>query len=416
MKLATFYAFLSIVFMSIGPTINKFSLLKISPFSLVFYNASLCVLFSLPFIYKKIKKIQLNELKQLLIAGLFNGISMFFLFYGLDKSSPVLVSMLNRSYIIFSILLAAFVLKEKIAKSDWALILAAVSGIILFMYKDNIDHIESGAFYGLLSGAFFSLCNFTIKNKLKETSEYIILFSINLVTALLFFLITITKVTNGLNLPFELKSLSLIFIGAFFGSFLGILFFYYSIKKIPFYKANLYRSLSPVLTLFIGIAFFPVQLTKMNWIGLILLISSFIFHAIFRYKYSNNLILKKTKKIPTTYHSVLIYIRDGKKWLMVKNKNRGWEFPGGHKENNETFLETAEREAYEEAGVKIKNCKYKGFYRLSSGHTTLIVKADIDEICEMPKDFETLERKFVFQLPNELSFSDEIYPWIIKNF
>ena len=103
MNSAIIYTFLSIIFMSIGPTINKFALTNISPFTLVFYNALLCCLFTLPFIYKKIFKVTLEEFKFLSLAGVLNGVSMFFLFYGLSKSSPAIVSMLNRSYIIFSI-------------------------------------------------------------------------------------------------------------------------------------------------------------------------------------------------------------------------------------------------------------------------------------------------------------------------
>jgi uncharacterized membrane protein len=92
MNKAIVYTFLSIILMSIGPTINKFALINISPFTLVFYNALLCCVFTIPFIYKKFFKISAKEIKFLLLAGVLNGISMFFLFYGLSKSSPALVS------------------------------------------------------------------------------------------------------------------------------------------------------------------------------------------------------------------------------------------------------------------------------------------------------------------------------------
>lgn len=411
--------------MSMGPTINKFALTNISPFTLVLYNALLCCLFTFPFIYKKILTITRQEINFLLLAGILNAISMFFLFYGLSKSSPALVSMLNRSYIIFSILIGAIILKEFISKIDWGLIAGASVGIILFMFKKEMAQLQLEALYGIASGFLFSLCNLTIKNKLSKTCEYVTLFSINLISVIAFFFICLFKGSENLSLPLEFKALSFVFLGSFLGSFLGLLFFYTSIKTIPFYKANLYRSVSPVASLLCGLFFFPVKLTLINIIGLIILLSSFIIHAylkvinmkqnIISAQNPNELEIVKTDIIPESHKSVLVFIKEDKKWLMVKNKFRSWEFPGGHKEQNESMFETAKREAYEEAGVDIHNLQYVGYYRLTSGHTTLIITAEVEKFHEIPEEFETVERKFVSEFPLTLSFDDAVYPWLVEN-
>lgn len=403
--------------MSLGPTINKFALNDVSPFALVLYNALLCCLFTLPFVYKKLLGISIHERKALVLAGALNGISMFFLFYGLSKSSPALVSMLNRSYILFSILIGAIVLKESISKIDWGLIICASIGIFLFMLKKEMGQIQMGALYGLASGLLFSLCNFTIKNKLSNTCAYVTLFSINFITAIMFLLICIVKGPENLALPLELKALSFVFLGSFFGSFLGLLFFYASIKTIPFYKANLYRSISPVVSLFVGLAFFPVILTTMNIIGLSILVLSFTIHSYIKviHMKKTSLQIVKTNIVPETYKSVLVFIKENKTWLMVRNKFRGWEFPGGHKEHGENEFETAKREAFEEAGVDIHNLQYVGYYQLDSGHTTLIITAEVEKYHEIPEEFETVERKFMSEFPDALSFNDAVYPWLVKN-
>jgi drug/metabolite transporter (DMT)-like permease len=425
MNKAIVYTFLSIILMSIGPTINKFALINISPFTLVFYNALLCCVFTIPFIYKKFFKISAKEIKFLLLAGVLNGISMFFLFYGLSKSSPALVSMLNRSYIIFSILIGAIILKEQVAKIDWGLIVFAILGIILFMLKKEMAQMQVGALYGIASGFLFCLCNLTIKIKLNKTCEYVTLFSINFTSAIIFFLICLFKGYENLALPLEIKPLSFIFLGSFLGSFLGLLFFYASIKTIPFYKANLYRSISPVASLLCGLFFFPVSLSSVNIIGLIILLSSFVIHSYIKVinmkkdshptQSTDELEIVKTDVIPDCYKSVLVFIKEDNKWLMVRNKFRSWEFPGGHKEGNETEFETAKREAFEEAGVDIHNLQYVGYYRLASGHTTLIVTAEVEKFHEIPEEFETVERKFMSEFPLSLSFYDALYPWLVKN-
>lgn len=425
MNTAIIYTILSILFMSLGPTINKFALMNVTPFTLVFYNSILCCLFTFPFIYKKILKIDRDELRPLLTAGILNGLSMFFLFYGLSKSSPALVSMLNRSYIIFSILLGVLLLKEKIAKIDWALILFAILGVTLFMLKKEMAQVQADAFYGLVSGFLFCLCNFTIKNKLNKTSEYITLFSINFISALIFLFVCLIQGPEYLTLPLEGKVLGFVFLGAFLGSFLGLLLFYASIKTIPFYKANLYRSISPVVSLICGLFFFPVSLSCVNIVGLVVLLSAFIIHSLIKVKSMkptkiteselSELEVVKTDVVPESYKSVLVFIKKDTEWLMVKNKFRSWEFPGGHKEDNETLYETAQREAFEEAGVDIKNIVYVGYYRLLGGHTTLIVTAEVEAFHEIPSDFETEERKFVSEFPASLSFTDAVYPWIVKN-
>ena len=130
----------------------------------------------------------------------------------------------------------------------------------------------------------------------------------------------------------------------------------------------------------------------------------------------NELEIVKTNVIPESHKSVLVFIKQDKTWLMVRNKFRSWEFPGGHKEGDETVFETAKREAFEEAGVDIKNILYVGYYRLGSGHTTLIVTAEVERLHDIPSDFETEERKFVDEFPTSLSFNDAVYPWLIKNF
>jgi 8-oxo-dGTP diphosphatase len=171
------------------------------------------------------------------------------------------------------------------------------------------------------------------------------------------------------------------------------------------------------MSLFCGLFFFPVSLSLINIVGLIIILLAFIVHSYLKVinMKKDDLEIIKTDVMPESYKSVLVFIKEDKKWLMVKNKFRSWEFPGGHSENNETPFETAKREAFEEAGVDIKNMQYVGFYRLASGHTTIIITAEVETFHEIPVEFETIERKFMSEFPLSLSFDDTVYPWLVKN-
>jgi 8-oxo-dGTP diphosphatase len=53
--------------------------------------------------------------------------------------------------------------------------------------------------------------------------------------------------------------------------------------------------------------------------------------------------------------------KDGKFLIQRRKGSHGtgtWSIPGGHLEFNESFEETAEREVYEETGLKIKNIRF----------------------------------------------------------
>ena len=53
---------------------------------------------------------------------------------------------------------------------------------------------------------------------------------------------------------------------------------------------------------------------------------------------------------------VIIGAREGENWIFVRNKERSsWELPAGHIKKNETALEAARRELFEETGTTNSN-------------------------------------------------------------
>ncbi|WP_321495154.1 NUDIX hydrolase [uncultured Desulfobacter sp.] len=62
---------------------------------------------------------------------------------------------------------------------------------------------------------------------------------------------------------------------------------------------------------------------------------------------------------------VAVIVTRNRKVLLGKRKGAhgagSWAFPGGHLEFNESIIDCASREVYEETGLCIKNCRYGTF-------------------------------------------------------
>jgi 8-oxo-dGTP diphosphatase len=120
---------------------------------------------------------------------------------------------------------------------------------------------------------------------------------------------------------------------------------------------------------------------------------------------------------PDEFDSVLVLLRKDGQWVLVRNKLRGWEFPGGHRENRETFEETARREATEEAGADLSEVNYLGYYILPGGHRTIVTTAQARRLLPLNEQFETVEVLLVEELldRSQMSHSDGLYEFFAQN-
>ena len=94
------------------------------------------------------------------------------------------------------------------------------------------------------------------------------------------------------------------------------------------------------------------------------------------------------------------------KWVWVKNKMRkAWEVPGGRRENNETILDTARRELYEETGATEFDLIPVCIYSVKKEIKTfgMLYFAEITELDTLPNtEIEAIN--FFENIPEELSF------------
>lgn len=104
-------------------------------------------------------------------------------------------------------------------------------------------------------------------------------------------------------------------------------------------------------------------------------------------------------------------------WLLTNHRDRGLEFPGGKVEKNETPLEAAKREVFEETGGIIEDIQYLGQYKVLGKDKTIIKNiyvAKIKEIKPKKSYYETKGPVLLEELPKDIQ-QDSRFSFIMKD-
>ncbi|WP_164716239.1 NUDIX domain-containing protein [Paenibacillus whitsoniae] len=108
---------------------------------------------------------------------------------------------------------------------------------------------------------------------------------------------------------------------------------------------------------------------------------------------------------------VLIFPFYQGKWVLVNHHSRGWELPGGMREEGETLIQTVHREMYEEAGGRLDGIEGIGQYLIFEREQLVFVKtiyiSTVSVLEGLPGGFETNDVRLLAALPMPSEIRDD---------
>ncbi|WP_062199349.1 RNA deprotection pyrophosphohydrolase [Massilibacterium senegalense] len=114
---------------------------------------------------------------------------------------------------------------------------------------------------------------------------------------------------------------------------------------------------------------------------------------------------------------VWVICRYKNQWLLTKHKRRGYEFPGGKVEKNETTIDAAKREVMEETGGVVDSLTYLGQYKVD-GKGAVIIKniyfATIKKLTKQRTYYETNGPILLTELPTNIE-DDSRFSFMMKD-
>lgn len=233
------------------------------------------------FIYMKIthQKIDSEAIRRnrkwLVLGGICLGLNWVFLFAAYVKTTVAIASLCNYMAPVIVILIAPFVLHEKLDKRKLPCVILAFIGIVLV---SNVWDGAIGSISGIIMGLMGALCFVGViicnrkLNKISSLDKSLIQLAISVMVILPFILVK----NIGRPLGIDFRSVMITLMVGVINTGLAYVFYFGGMSTLPVHEVAILGYLEPVVSVLCSVLFLHESMTIIGWLGAIIVIFALV--------------------------------------------------------------------------------------------------------------------------------------------
>lgn len=213
-----------------------------------------------------------TSMRPMLLLGFLNGVANLLLFFAINLGDPTLVAFFSRSETVYTVLLGAWLLGERMFPYQWAGVAIAVvgAGVMTFQGGTAVWLV----LVILLMSTFFLSLSMLVAKKNIIAAEPLVLSTVRTVVNCLL-LGSIGLLAGQLAWPSPTAWLWIIG-GSFFGPFLSYVLFYKGLRYLDLAKGTVVRAMQPLFVAVYSVILFGTFITLQQFVGGLLMIGGVV--------------------------------------------------------------------------------------------------------------------------------------------